>query len=427
MKDVKHAVFIVLIFIISQNSLFTQVYWIPKQSPVRTLLNKCTFADTLNGWACGESGAILHTSDGGENWVQQYSHNDYLLEDICFINSRIGWCIGNDYSHLKTIIFNTSNGGLNWSVNPYPDTTLILNTIYFLDSLNGYMGGFEGTILKTTDAGNVWKLMRVDSSLYFKYPISNFRFFNSQMGVACGGIIEFGGVLWKTTNYGYNWIAFLIGPEPIRDVVYLDSANAFATGGDFDLGANFVTTKNNWVNYDYFFLGFFGTGRAIAMRTGNELWVPLGFSIGWAVSLDAARSWQLITDNDSEAVYDALFVDSTHGWAVGEYGKVYKFNKEIIGIKNKGENSPVSFKLYQNYPNPFNPVTKIYYELPENSYIKLSVYDVLGREVTSLVDGEMPRGKHESDWNASGLSSGVYFYKIEAGTYTQTKKMVLLK
>ena len=121
------------------------------------------------------------------------------------------------------------------------------------------------------------------------------------------------------------------------------------------------------------------------------------------------------------------FADTLNGWAVGAFGRVYKFNKETIGIKNGGENSPVSFNLYQNYPNPFNPLTRIYYELPENSYVRLCVYDVLGREVKSLVDGEIPRGKHESDWNASGLPSGVYFYKMEAGTYTQTKKMVLLK
>jgi photosystem II stability/assembly factor-like uncharacterized protein len=427
MKAFKHTVFIFSIFIISQSTLFSQVYWIEKQSPVTTWLLRCDFADTLNGWACGESGVILHTSNGGENWIQQFSNNDYLLEGISFINSRVGWCIGNDYSHLKSLIFYTSNSGSNWSVNPYPDSTLILNTIYFLDSLNGYMGGYSGTILKTSNAGNTWKLMAVDSSQYFTYHIMGIRFFNHKIGVAFGGVLDFGGVLWKTTNYGLNWNAFLVSSEPVFDVVYLDSANAYASSGEFDLGAGFIKTRDNWLNFDYTSLGFFGEGRAVAMRTPEEIWIPLSFAEKWAVSTDAGENWLLIDNPDSNSVYDALFIDSTHGWAVGGYGKVFKFNKEIIGIGALQKGSVVFYKLYQNYPNPFNPVTKIYFELPENTYVKLSVYDILGREVTSLVDGEMMRGKHESDWNASGYPSGVYFYKISTGTYAQTKKMVLLK
>ena len=427
MKALKHFVFIVLTFSLFQNFLFTQVYWIQKQSPVNTWLLKCSFADTLNGWACGELGVIIHTSNGGDNWVLQFSNADYLMEDICFINSRVGWCIGNDYIYLRSIVFNTTNGGLNWNVNPYPDTNLILNAIYFLDSLNGYMGGYGGTILKTTDAGNVWNLMEVDSSLYFKYPVKSFSFFNSRIGVAYGGFFEWAGIIWKTTNYGYNWTSLLAAPEPIFDVLYIDSVNAIGSVGDYDIGSGIVTTKDNWNNCNYNWLGFWGVGQAIAKRTRDEIWIPLGFSQSWCVSTDAGLQWQGISNNDSDAVYDAVFIDSTHGWAVGAFGRVYKFNKETIGIKNGGENSPVSFNLYQNYPNPFNPLTRIYYELPENSYVRLSVYDILGREVKSLVDEEIPRGKHESDWNASGLPSGVYFYKMEAGNYTQTKKMVLLK
>jgi photosystem II stability/assembly factor-like uncharacterized protein len=434
MKAIKHFVFIVLI--LSQNTLLTQDYWIRKQSPVTSLLFKCVFTDTLNGWACGESGVILHTSNGGESWIQQITNVDYSVEDICFLNNRVGWSIGNDFVHYRSIIFETSNGGTNWSLNPYPDSTVILDAIYFLDSLNGYMGGSGGIILKTTDAGNTWKIMSVDSSYFYKFPIRSFKFFDGRIGVACGGANDFGGGLWKTTNYGYNWTAFLIAPEPIYDVVYLDSVNAYAAGGDPELGAEFVTTRNNWVQYDFTALEFFGIAQAIAMRTQNEIWMPLGFSERWAVSIDAGQHWEMIINHDSDAVNDAVFIDSTHGWAVGTYGRVYKFNKEIIGIKNYGKGTPSAFKLYQNYPNPFNPVTKIKYQIPDVSRssssgsgiaVRLVLFDVLGRQVKTLVDENKKPGTYEMEWDASGFPSGVYFYKLSAGLYSQTKKMVLLK
>jgi S-formylglutathione hydrolase len=88
---------------------------------------------------------------------------------------------------------------------------------------------------------------------------------------------------------------------------------------------------------------------------------------------------------------------------------------------------PDKISLYQNYPNPFNPVTKINYELPSASSVKLAVYDVLGREVAVLVGGKQSAGKHEIKWDASNYTSGTYFYKLTTGDYTRTKKMMLVK
>jgi hypothetical protein len=89
---------------------------------------------------------------------------------------------------------------------------------------------------------------------------------------------------------------------------------------------------------------------------------------------------------------------------------------------------PAKFSLEQNYPNPFNPSTKIQYNLPQNSFVNLTVYNAIGKEMTSLVNGVIPAGSHEVVFNASGLNSGVYFYTLKAGNnFFQTRKMILMK
>ena len=99
----------------------------------------------------------------------------------------------------------------------------------------------------------------------------------------------------------------------------------------------------------------------------------------------------------------------------------------LVGINQISTEIPSEFKLYQNYPNPFNPVTKIQYALPENADVKLTVYDVLGKEVETLVDKIQTAGYYEAEWNAADYPSGVYYYKLSAGDYSETKKMVLIK
>jgi hypothetical protein len=88
---------------------------------------------------------------------------------------------------------------------------------------------------------------------------------------------------------------------------------------------------------------------------------------------------------------------------------------------------PQNYTLLQNYPNPFNPVTNISFSLPLRSYTSLKVFDVIGREVTVIVSEELSAGSYTRQWNAAQMPSGVYFYKLHAGSYTETKKLILLK
>jgi hypothetical protein len=99
---------------------------------------------------------------------------------------------------------------------------------------------------------------------------------------------------------------------------------------------------------------------------------------------------------------------------------------EIVSVEDD-IGQPAKFSLYQNYPNPFNPSTKIRFRISEFEFVSLKVYDVLGNEIAILVNEEKPPGSYEIEFNASSLASGIYFYSVQAGTFVDTKKMILMK
>jgi subtilisin family serine protease len=101
--------------------------------------------------------------------------------------------------------------------------------------------------------------------------------------------------------------------------------------------------------------------------------------------------------------------------------------QNITGFNGNQGLIPHSYNLYQNYPNPFNPSTIIKYDLPQTGFVSLKIYDALGREITSLVNNQQEAGVHEIVWNAKDFTSGVYFYKLQSGEYTATKKLMLIK
>jgi hypothetical protein len=96
-------------------------------------------------------------------------------------------------------------------------------------------------------------------------------------------------------------------------------------------------------------------------------------------------------------------------------------------VKETDTEIPQAFALSQNYPNPFNPSTTISYQLPTQSHVTLKMFDVLGREVASLVSETVPAGTYKKSWNAKGLASGIYFYRLQAGSFVETKKLILMR
>lgn len=105
----------------------------------------------------------------------------------------------------------------------------------------------------------------------------------------------------------------------------------------------------------------------------------------------------------------------------------YVYQQQTITTVEENETIPTAFKLEQNYPNPFNPTTKIKFAVPERGNVLIKIYDLLGSEVATLVNEELDAGWHQKNFNAAVLASGVYLFRMEAGNYANTKKMIYIK
>jgi len=170
--------------------------------------------------------------------------------------------------------------------------------------------------------------------------------------------------------------------------------------------------------------------------TGSTIWTNDGIALSRATS---SQTYPLIL-NDSSNGFIITWADTRtirNGYPKDIYAQRVNANGSLGGVTDINEIShslPTTFTLGQNYPNPFNPSTTIRYTVPnvtlsgvEGTRMQLKVYDVLGNEVATLVNEEKPTGSYEVNWNESNLSSGIYFYKLQAGSFVETKKMILLK
>ena len=157
------------------------------------------------------------------------------------------------------------------------------------------------------------------------------------------------------------------------------------------------------------------------MQTGDEKWITIGFREGKGTTTEV-QNYQYI-DNISE------FEASSFSYRLKQidFDGTYEYSEEVL----VGNLVPGTYALHQNYPNPFNPITKIYFDLPHRTRVLVIVYDILGNEVTTLINEEKNAGYHSIIFNTQSengvLSSGIYFYTLYADNFVQTKKMVLIK
>jgi photosystem II stability/assembly factor-like uncharacterized protein len=400
--------------------------WEKVASPVSVTLTNLSFVNNSTGWASGDSGTIIKTTDGGNNWQIQNSTVSFFIMDLFFLNENRGWALTvKDVFPFNSIILKTTNGGNRWIAENFQDSTALMRTIFFFDTLHGFIGG--SYIAETTDGGNTWAKSEIDSSLLSSYPVYKFKFYSEEFGYACGGAKDFAGVIWRTTNYGQNWAAEGVSADQVFDLFIFDSFNAITLSGDPEgfFGTAKINTADGGLNWDYEELQLFGLSFALDFRIPNEGWSASGYK--FLFSSDAGETWDQKNIPDSEIIYDLQFTDSLTGFAVGAEGVILKYLPQPVSIDDELPNLK-DFALNQNFPNPFNSTTVISWHLPDDDYVKLNIYNSLGEEVFSIIDEYLPAGAHSISFTSnSELPSGLYLYRLQAGSFSQTKKMIYLK
>lgn len=430
---IKNIAAILVIIMLTSSNLSGQYFWEKIESPTEEFLRTLHFTDSLKGWVAGDSGLIFYTSDGGVNWLQQETNIKHKIMKLFFLDEENGWALAWDETgnnmFYGTYILKTTNGGENWTVEQYRDENVFLASIYFLDTLNGFIGGYPGKFLRTLDGGLNWQDVQIDTSAFAFFPPVHFNFYNEMYGFASGGAIDIAGVVWKTTNGGENWRATGVSPEPIRAVHFFDSLKVLAVGGDPEyFGASVIRSTDAGETWEYEELGIVGVATAISFRTETEAWAPLSFAQTMMYTFDAGMTWADTLSVDSSRVYDLVFTDSLTGYAVGEEGVILKYEYDYPNDVAATEISEVtSFQLYQNYPNPFNPSTLISYYLSEPADVSLRIYNVLGTHITTLVDEYQNNGNYSINWNAVDQASGTYYFQLNINGNLLTRKMVLIK
>jgi hypothetical protein len=226
--------------------------------------------------------------------------------------------------------------------------------------------------------------------------INDFYFINNLSGWA----LNFGGTSQKTTDGGHTWIASGSVPNSYAQrIIMIDSLRGW------------IAAYNNTSG------GGNGLGYIYKTTNGGDSWIQ-----EWVTPLVGTDLSDLTVQNHSSL------------WCVGNNSAIAKYDIPV-GIKNIS-GIVTEFQLYQNYPNPFNPFTRIKFNIApllrgvgeaRGVYTQLKVYDITGKEVTTLVNETLQPGSYEVTFDGSIYSSGVYYYKLIAGNYVETKKMILLK
>jgi len=414
------------------------------QYSTKTLFD-VNFSDSLHGWVLGAQG-VYKTEDGGLTWNkmyhQRYFRTPHNKTSIAF--AKIDTC----YFFNRNILFRSYDNGISW------DSTEIemgLSACFFLDDSTGWGCASDFKIYKTTDRGNSWNIKYSDSSESVRKRFFSICFPSPKRGFITG---QWGNI-YHSSDAGETWLKQKINDGTLFSIYFLDSTTGWTVGYDgailatTDGGAtwnhlesNTKTTLNDIIFTDY------NTGIAIGNR-GEILH-----------TLDGGNKWIDNSINSFMDFYSIDFVGKNLGWIVGgkESDSSVIFKTVSGGIVSSFDNPKIIENLYylsQNYPNPFNPTTTIRYSIPspvisdplgnerspnnneishppswtrnDKTNVELVVFDILGRQVKSLVNENQNPGNYSVEFDGSDLISGVYFYRLKSNDKIITKKMVLLK
>lgn len=439
MKDIFNFLFssvLVSIFLFADSS-YPQA-WLEQNSGVTVQLTSVSVPQPSNmGWICGYNGTVLRTSNMGTNW-QNVSGNGIpatvQLVNICAIDYNIALTSGN--INTATYLYRTTNGGANWSQVLFSASGRINAVVRIGGSqtnllLQGNPVSGRWFLWKSTNGGVNWD----SAGLYLPQSGSETGFGNSMFSsYVYNNSVWFGtsnSRLYYSTNAGATWTVQSTSPEVNSYVVWMFSG--WPQGSGLVGGANLLQTSNYGISWTGMaslgtgnFSGISGSQYPVDNPVFHMIWYVRNTNIIYA-SYSGGQTWQ-IEHTAPAGTYTHLNGNDPGGpwWAVRTNGGI-SYHGMISGIQPISNEVPGEFKLYQNYPNPFNAGTKFKIQIPKFGLAKLVVYDVLGREVKTLVNQELKPGSYEITFDASNFPSGLYFYKLTANDFIETRKMMLIK
>lgn len=402
--------------------------WSQQNSGVTSVLNTVKAVNENTGWAAG-TGVVIKTTNGGFNWIVYNTAGQINGAIYCMdaTDENTAWVSTSDFS---TYIFKTSNGGNNW-VQVFIQSGGFIDGIQMLNPATGYalgdpVGGVW-TLLKTTNGGNNWIQMPSAPVQYNNEAGFNntFCIVNNSMWFATNNTQTY-----ISTNLGLNWASSLTPGLTYCFALHFNNDSVGMAAGSIAL-----KTTNGGLYWMPVTGTIHGTGDIFGTEgyAADNFWIIRDSLI--CSTTDGGNNWTEIpnisSSGDLYAINFAVSGGCPSGWVVSSTGKVYSM-QAVTGVKTINNKIPGSYSLEQNYPNPFNPSTKIKFSLPLPSKggandVRLKVYDILGREVAIIVNEELKPGTYEVEWNASNLSSGIYYYTLQTESFSQTRKMILLR
>ena len=426
--------FFILNILILNLSIYSQPQWIKINSPTNNTLRKIVFTDSLNGWACGLNGTIIHTSDGGQNWNIQNTNTTNPIIDIYFLDNLTGWALSWEVNNppYGTYLLKTSDGGLNWTSDFFPPEDEYFRAIFFLNEQFGLIGARQ--TYYTTDGGFSWNISLRDSDMVANFPFYQIKMLNDSLGFACGGVLDNAGIIWKTTNGGRNWKTNAISPDEIFEIYIFDSQNILALSGDpeYRFGVGLIKSSDGGDSWSYEELSINAVCYGIDFRNELEGWSAAGYK--FLFTNDRGNSWAEMEVPDSSVVYDVQFINNRKGFACGQDGVLLKYIPNPNSVDDESVSYIIDYKLFQNYPNPFNPRTTIEFVIPNGvrNLVTLKVYDVLGNEIATLLNEFKEPGAYKVEFTIGqnsrpDIPSGIYIYKLRADEFVSSKKMLLIK
>lgn len=331
------------------------------------VLSVTSFTSNSMGIFASTVGGIYLSTNNGDLWTQAGSGS--MSGNIVSLTSN-----GNDIyaGHILAGVFESTNNGSNWTrfalgEGDKMNTILCTGPEFFISIVN--------TVFRSTNGGKTWKAAvngLMNNNVELLSHNGNDLYAGTKSGVFYSGN---SGELWTLASNGL--------------------ANTLVTS---------LASINNGV-----FAGTFQNGIFKSSNNGLQ-WTNVNEGL-----TDSGFSFLLAADQ-------YLFAGSANGniWRRDISEMITDINLQLTGVA-------VSYKLHQNYPNPFNPVTKINFEMPEANYVTLNIYDTSGSIVNTIFKGQLSQGSYSLNYDASYLSSGIYFYEMKSGKFVMTKKMVIAK